>query len=296
MSLFIDPADLSEGWDGAFQLLFLFAAYGYLLFLGASLLKDASFYLLLIPDFSAIVGSIVNPVLGAVPESVIVMFAGIKTTETAMAVGIGSLAGSTVVLLTLPWFLAVLGGRVDLDPETRQPLYFRAANAKKGKLSPENEWSFVMSGIHVDKKVKRSAWIMVVTTTPMIIAQFSEISAVTDVEPFIVAAVITSWLFFVGYMFWAWLSSQASGHGYHHPDTKTSIIQTLGPSLIDQIRQNLPAIKLARPGSPSGMVVKDQGGDASRLQDMVKAQIAPYYNWHLDYDPELGLPIERIVR
>ena len=32
-----------------------------------------------------------------------------------VAVGIGALAGSTIMLLTIPWFLSVLAGRVDLD-------------------------------------------------------------------------------------------------------------------------------------------------------------------------------------
>ena len=31
-----------------------------------------------------------------------------------VSVGVGALAGSTIMLLTLPWFLAVLGGRVDI--------------------------------------------------------------------------------------------------------------------------------------------------------------------------------------
>jgi hypothetical protein len=37
-------------------------------------------------------------------------------------VGVGTLAGSTVMLLTIPWFLAVLGGRVELDAQGK-PMY-----------------------------------------------------------------------------------------------------------------------------------------------------------------------------
>jgi len=40
MGLFIEPAAfLDSGWDGASQLIFLFVAYGYLLFVGASLVR-----------------------------------------------------------------------------------------------------------------------------------------------------------------------------------------------------------------------------------------------------------------
>lgn len=31
-----------------------------------------------------------------------------------VAVGVGALAGSTIMLLTIPWSLAILGGRVDM--------------------------------------------------------------------------------------------------------------------------------------------------------------------------------------
>jgi hypothetical protein len=32
--------------------------------------------------------------------------------------GIGALAGSTIMLLTIPWCLSIIGGRVDIDPRT----------------------------------------------------------------------------------------------------------------------------------------------------------------------------------
>jgi hypothetical protein len=39
-----------------------------------------------------------------------------------VSVGVGALAGSTIMLLTLPWFLSILGGRVDID-HNGQPVY-----------------------------------------------------------------------------------------------------------------------------------------------------------------------------
>jgi hypothetical protein len=35
--------------------------------------------------------------------------------QEELNVGIGALAGSTIMLLTIPWGLSVLGGRVSLD-------------------------------------------------------------------------------------------------------------------------------------------------------------------------------------
>lgn len=39
--------------------------------------------------------------------------------QEELQVGIGALAGSTIMLLTLPWCLAIFGGRVALDQEGR---------------------------------------------------------------------------------------------------------------------------------------------------------------------------------
>lgn len=63
-------------------------------------------------------GSVVLPVLGAVPDGAIVLFSGMgKDADKKLSVGVGALAGSTIMLLTIPWFLASLAGRVDLGSE-----------------------------------------------------------------------------------------------------------------------------------------------------------------------------------
>lgn len=56
--------------------------------------------------------------LGAVPDGAIVLFSGMgPDAKEQIQVGVGALAGSTIMLLTVPWFLANIGGRVDLDDE-----------------------------------------------------------------------------------------------------------------------------------------------------------------------------------
>jgi hypothetical protein len=56
------------------------------------------------------------------------------------------------MLLTIPWFLSILGGRVDLDSQGR-PNY-----RKNPKLSPENLWSLQTSGIALAGSVRSGAW------------------------------------------------------------------------------------------------------------------------------------------
>merc|ERR1719159_2135067 len=107
------------------QLCFTTIIYAYVLFQSSNLISDGSELLLLVPSVAGIVGSIVLPILGAVPDGMMVLFSGLgPDAQEQVSVGVGALAGSTIMLLTLPWFLAVLGGRVSLVagvPQYKKP-------------------------------------------------------------------------------------------------------------------------------------------------------------------------------
>ena len=96
--------------------------YGYVLYVAADLIGTGSELLLLIPSLREIVGAVVIPVFATVPDAVLVAFATISAGETGgeegaelLSVGIGALAGSTAMILSVPWFLSCLQGRVDID-------------------------------------------------------------------------------------------------------------------------------------------------------------------------------------
>lgn len=114
--LFVDVEefdyDTGYGW---FKLAFLGFVYGYILFVSANLIGDGSELLQLDPKYKGIVGPVVIPILGAVPDGAIVLFSGMgSNAQEQLLVGVGALAGSTIMLLTLPWGLAVIAGRVKL--------------------------------------------------------------------------------------------------------------------------------------------------------------------------------------
>lgn len=68
------------------------------------MISDGSELLLLVPAVAGIVGSVVLPVLGAVPDGAIVLFSGMgDDAQEELSVGVGALAGSTIMLLTIPW-------------------------------------------------------------------------------------------------------------------------------------------------------------------------------------------------
>ncbi|KAK9842030.1 hypothetical protein WJX81_004927 [Elliptochloris bilobata] len=97
--------------------------YGYVLLQGAGQLADGSELLLEVVE-PGIIGGVVLPVLGALPDTLIVAVSGLgggppEEVQHELAVGIGTLAGSTVALLTLAWGGALLLGRCDLGEDGR---------------------------------------------------------------------------------------------------------------------------------------------------------------------------------
>eukprot|EP00931_Biecheleriopsis_adriatica_P088660 TRINITY_DN62930_c0_g1_i1.p1 TRINITY_DN62930_c0_g1~~TRINITY_DN62930_c0_g1_i1.p1 ORF type:complete len:579 (-),score=158.07 TRINITY_DN62930_c0_g1_i1:74-1810(-) len=155
------------------QLLFLTAMYGMVLFQASNLISDGSELLLLVPKYAGIVGSVVLPILGAVPDGVMVLFSGLGAdAQNQVSVGVGALAGSTVMLLTLPWFLAVLAGRVNLKdgkatyvrPEGEDPLTWE-------KLSPPGSMHPTGTGIQYGSDIIENAKFMLFTLAGYVVIQ-----------------------------------------------------------------------------------------------------------------------------
>lgn len=164
--LFIDVKTLPQDGAGFFQLVFLGCTYAYLLMYGSNLISDGSELLLLVPSLSGVVGSIVLPVLGAVPDGCIVLFSGMgPDAQQQLDVGVGALAGSTIMLLTIPWFLSVLGGRVNIDPTTKLPRY------KAPKLTPPENMSLTETGVTIAPAVNVGAYIMIGTSITYLLLQ-----------------------------------------------------------------------------------------------------------------------------
>eukprot|EP00123_Amoebidium_parasiticum_P001141 comp12181_c0_seq1/m.6937 comp12181_c0_seq1/g.6937 ORF comp12181_c0_seq1/g.6937 comp12181_c0_seq1/m.6937 type:complete len:583 (-) comp12181_c0_seq1:478-2226(-) len=160
------------GGFGFIQVLFFLIAYGYILFKASNLISDGSELLLLIPSLRDLVGSIVLPILGAVPDGAIVLFSGLgDNAQEEVAVGVGALAGSTIMLLTLPWALSIFFGRVDIEDGKCQ--------YTKPKKTPEGTWSkvsgkksiFFGTGVEPKPLVRTTALIMIVTAASYLLIQ-----------------------------------------------------------------------------------------------------------------------------
>jgi Ca2+/Na+ antiporter len=164
---FVDPGDCNNS-----QVAFLFVIYAYVLYSGSNMISDGSELLQLIPAIAGIVGSIVLPILGAVPDGMMVLFSGLgPDAQEQVAVGVGALAGSTIMLLTLPWFLAIFGGRVSIVAGV--PQYKKPAGAPDDweKLDPNAGCGLFSTGVGVDKAVSLNAKLMLLTALIYLIIQ-----------------------------------------------------------------------------------------------------------------------------
>eukprot|EP00933_Yihiella_yeosuensis_P040819 TRINITY_DN35210_c0_g1_i1.p1 TRINITY_DN35210_c0_g1~~TRINITY_DN35210_c0_g1_i1.p1 ORF type:complete len:607 (-),score=92.49 TRINITY_DN35210_c0_g1_i1:244-2064(-) len=168
---FIDPKNLPLP-----QLGFLCAVYGYTLFQASNLISDGSELLLFIPALEGIIGSVILPVLGVVPDSMMVLFSGLgdrKTVQHQVSVGVGTLAGSTIMLLTLPWAIAIFAGRVtilkDGTPNYKRPK--GASNTEWQALMPPGNMHLTQTGIRCGTELRVNAMLMVVTMSSYFIIQ-----------------------------------------------------------------------------------------------------------------------------
>jgi len=160
----IDPADV-----GITGLLWLFLSYGYALFYAANLIGEGSELLLLVPSMAGLVGGVVLPLLGAVPDGAIILFSGLGSIDVAqdsLSVGIGALAGSTIMLLTIPWALSVFAGRVDIVNGI--PMYRKSPKLADGKDLAE---TLTTTGVVVSDKIRHGGFVMALTTTPYFLIQ-----------------------------------------------------------------------------------------------------------------------------
>lgn len=159
MELFIPPELCNVP-----QLCFLTVVYGMILYQSSQLIAAGSELLLLFPSVAGIVGSIVLPILGAVPDGVMVLFSGLgPDAQSQVSVGVGALAGSTVMLLTFPWFVAVMFGRVPM--KDGEPQY--------GQQDPasQTEGGMCSGGISFQESLQKNVKIMLATTLLFLVIQ-----------------------------------------------------------------------------------------------------------------------------
>ncbi|KAH7859984.1 hypothetical protein Vadar_007910 [Vaccinium darrowii] len=151
--------------------LFLILVYGYLMYLAATNLSSGSELLLEILG-PGIIGGLLLPILGALPDALLILVSGLSgTTATAqsqVSVGMGLLAGSTVMLLTIIWGTCVIVGKCDIQDSI-------AVDGKDTK-----GLSLTGSGVSTDIWTCYAARIMALSVFPFIVVQLPQAMSSTS--------------------------------------------------------------------------------------------------------------------
>jgi Ca2+/Na+ antiporter len=101
------------------------------------------------------------------------LFSGIGSMEEAqetLSVGVGALAGSTIMLLTVPWSMSVLAGRVDIRSELKgDGLAYQSTPKLTAKSSLRDH--LFHTGVSISPEVRHGGIIMILTMIPYLIIQ-----------------------------------------------------------------------------------------------------------------------------
>ncbi|KAM7495058.1 hypothetical protein LguiB_029667 [Lonicera macranthoides] len=141
---------------------FLIIVYGYLMSLAAKYLSDGSEGLLEILG-PGIVGGLLLPGLSTLPDASIVLVSGLfgskETAQIEVSVGMGLVAGSTVMALTVLWGSCIVAGKCDIVGSATK-------DSQDTKL-----FSLTGSGVSTDIWTCYAARIMLISVIPFIIVQ-----------------------------------------------------------------------------------------------------------------------------
>nr|ACN27225.1 unknown [Zea mays] len=112
-----------------------------------------------------LVGGLLLPILGALPDALLVLVSGLsgskEEAQSQVLIGMGLLAGSTVFLLTLLWGTCVVVGKCDLGP-----------GREAVDVTDTKGFSLTGTGVTTDVQTSYAARIMGLSVIPFIIAQF----------------------------------------------------------------------------------------------------------------------------
>jgi Ca2+/Na+ antiporter len=185
------PCSTSLGGNAA-----LLVIYGFALLKAAQFLSEGSELLLEVMS-PGIIGGLVLPILGAFPDALLITVSGLgasqEEAQEEVLVGMGLVAGSSVMVLTALWGSCLIAGRCDLETNRAGQLMAKDKKLTKG-------FSLTGTGVTNDKQTMWASWIMVVTLLPYLVAQIPRLFGLnTNGHAFIAVAAGIAVLNLIGY-------------------------------------------------------------------------------------------------
>ncbi|KAL6205836.1 hypothetical protein ACLB2K_023088 [Fragaria x ananassa] len=191
--------------------LFLILVYGALMYTAATYLSQGCELLLEILG-PGIIGGLFLPILGALPDAMLILVSGLSgSTETAqdqVSVGMGLLAGSTVMLITVVWGSCVIIGKCDIE------------NGIARDNKDTKGFSLTGSGVSTDIWTSYSAIIMAVSVIPFIIVQLPQLLSSTAARQWaVLIGLIFSLALLISYctyqVFQPWIQTRRFAYAKH---------------------------------------------------------------------------------
>ena len=161
------PFGVFPDCEGLGASVFLNLVYGYALLTAAGFISDGSELLLEILS-PGLVGGLLLPILGAVPDAAVIIASGLgaskEDAQEQVSVGMGTLAGSTVMLLTIAWGGSLILGRCDLS--SRGTAINKTLTPKASITEAANE-----TGVTTDTDTKTNAIVMMASCVTFLVIQ-----------------------------------------------------------------------------------------------------------------------------
>ncbi|KAL6134125.1 hypothetical protein ACLB2K_066358 [Fragaria x ananassa] len=238
--------------------IFLIIVYGYVMFVTAKLLSAGSEILLQILG-PGIIGGLFLPLLSAVPDATIILASGLSgdtaTAQSQVSVGMGLLAGSNVMLLTILWGTCLIVGKCDLENSV-------AVDEKDTK-----SFSLTGSGVSTDIWTSYAAGIMVISIIPFVIVQLPQVFPTTsDSSLPVLISLIVAICFVIAYsiyqVFQPWIQKRKLAYAKH---------KHMMSEILKQLRTNALGRFLTDDGAPDKVVIEklfrtlDLNSDATSL-------------------------------
>ncbi|XP_022733180.1 sodium/calcium exchanger NCL2-like isoform X1 [Durio zibethinus] len=227
--------------------LFLILVYEYLLFHGESYLASGGeqIFKILGPGFF---GASAFHILGALPEALILLVSGLMNTkevaEEYVYTGVGLLAGSSILLLTIVWGTCLIVGSQDLYIGAQYSILSTNSNSR---ILSFNRLQHLLTrfGITTDQETSYTARIMVFSVTPFLIIQLLKIIPSSSAKtPVILIALTISvlflLLFFCYQIFQPWIQKRRLEF-VKHEDLILRILQHVQKHAIERILTHVGA-------------------------------------------------------
>ena len=161
------PFGVFPDCEGLGASVFLNLVYGYALLTAAGFISDGSELLLEILS-PGLVGGLLLPILGAVPDAAVIIASGLgaskEDAQEQVSVGMGTLAGSTVMLLTIAWGGSLILGRCDLS--SRGTAINKTLTPKASIAEAANK-----TGVTTDTDTKTNAIVMMASCVTFLVIQ-----------------------------------------------------------------------------------------------------------------------------